>query len=78
MTRVEKIVAHIDVHAGRGVEIEPVGPAEVEASGYDWVIVTSANGARQLGERLCGSPARIAAIESVDAASAEMAVRMTR
>jgi len=44
------------------IEIEPVGPAEVDASGYDWVIVTSVNGARQLGERLSGGPARIAAI----------------
>jgi uroporphyrinogen III methyltransferase/synthase len=44
------------------IEIEPVGPAEVDASGYDWVIVTSVNGARQLGERLRGGPARIAAI----------------
>jgi uroporphyrinogen III methyltransferase/synthase len=44
------------------VEIEPIGPDEVDVSGYDWVIVTSRNGARQLAGRMRGSPARIAAI----------------
>jgi uroporphyrinogen III methyltransferase / synthase len=44
------------------VQIEPIGPNEVDVSGYDWVIVTSRNGARQLARRMRGSPARVAAI----------------
>jgi uroporphyrinogen III methyltransferase/synthase len=44
------------------VEIEPIGPAEVDVSGYDWVIVTSRNGARELSRRMRGGPARIAAV----------------
>ena len=31
-------------------------------SGYDWVIVTSVNGARELRRRMTGSPRRLAAI----------------
>ncbi len=44
------------------IEIEPVGPEEIDVSGYDWVVVTSANGARELGQRMRGRPGRIAAI----------------
>ncbi len=44
------------------VEIEPIGPGEVDVSGYDWVIVTSRNGARELVARMRGRPSRIAAI----------------
>jgi uroporphyrinogen-III synthase len=44
------------------VEVEPVGPAEVDLSGYDWVIVTSRNGARELARRMRGAPPRVAAI----------------
>jgi uroporphyrinogen-III synthase len=44
------------------IEIEPVGPDEVDVSGYDWVIVTSRNGARELARRTRGDAARIAAI----------------
>ena len=44
------------------IEIEPTGPAEVDVSGYDWVIVTSRNGARELARRMRGEPHRIAAI----------------
>jgi uroporphyrinogen-III synthase len=44
------------------VEIELLGPDEVDVSGYDWVVVTSRNGARELVRRMRGSPARIAAI----------------
>lgn len=51
------------------IEIEPTGPAEVDVSGYDWVIVTSANGARELARRMRGRPERIAAIGSGTAAA---------
>jgi uroporphyrinogen-III synthase len=44
------------------IAIEPTGPKEIDAAGYDWVVVTSANAARQLAERMRGRPARIAAI----------------
>jgi uroporphyrinogen-III synthase len=44
------------------IEIEPIGPARVDVSAYDWVLVTSANGARELARRLRGTPARVAAI----------------
>ena len=44
------------------VEIEPVGADPIEVGGYDWVIVTSVNGARELRRRLQGTPKRVAAI----------------
>ena len=44
------------------VEIEPVGPDEIDVSRYDWVVVTSRNGARELVRRMRGAPGRIAAI----------------
>jgi uroporphyrinogen III methyltransferase/synthase len=51
------------------IEIEPTGPAEVDVSGYDWVIVTSANAASELTRRMRGHPARVAAIGSGTAAA---------
>ena len=43
------------------IEIEPVsGPVEVE--GYDWVIVTSPNGARELVSRASGVMPKLAAV----------------
>jgi uroporphyrinogen-III synthase len=44
------------------IEVEPIGPAEIDVSGYDWVIVTSRNAARELSRRMWGEPARLAAI----------------
>ena len=44
------------------LEVEPLGDEPVDVSGYDWVIVTSVNGARELRRRLIGTPARVAAI----------------
>lgn len=44
------------------IEIEPLGDEPVDVSGYDWVIVTSANGARELLRRKRGSLPRVAAI----------------
>lgn len=44
------------------LEVEPLGDEPVDVSGYDWVIVTSVNGARELRRRLAGTPARVAAI----------------
>jgi uroporphyrinogen-III synthase len=44
------------------IEIEPVGPAAVDTSGYDWVVVTSPRGARELALRRVGEVPQVAAI----------------
>jgi uroporphyrinogen-III synthase len=44
------------------IAIEPLGDAPIEVSGYDWVVVTSANGARELLRRASGRMPRVAAI----------------
>lgn len=51
------------------VAIEPLGDAPVEASGYDWLIVTSVNGAVELRRRLNGRPKKVAAIGAATAAA---------
>jgi uroporphyrinogen-III synthase len=43
------------------IEIEPLSGA-VEVEGYDWVIVTSPNGARELVERASGDLPKVAAV----------------
>ena len=49
------------------VAIESLGDEPVDVSSYDWVIVTSVNGARELRRRLAGTPVRVAAIGSATA-----------
>jgi uroporphyrinogen III methyltransferase/synthase len=44
------------------IRIEPLGDEPIDPSSYDWVVVTSPNGARELARRLSATPARIAAI----------------
>ena len=44
------------------IEVEPLSDAPIDVAGYDWVVVTSANGARELVRRATQRPARIAAI----------------
>jgi uroporphyrinogen-III synthase len=44
------------------VAIEPLGDEPVDVAGYDWVVLTSAVGARELRRRMRGAPARVAAI----------------
>jgi uroporphyrinogen III methyltransferase/synthase len=44
------------------IELEPVGPGRVDVDGYDWVVVTSVYGARELLRRSSGRLARVAAI----------------
>ena len=44
------------------LEIEPLADEPIDVSGFDWVIVTSVNGARELRRRLNGEPKRVAAI----------------
>jgi uroporphyrinogen III methyltransferase/synthase len=55
------LLGHEVVHCPL-LELEPVGEGPVDATGYDWVIVTSVNGARELRRRMSGRPARVAAI----------------
>ena len=43
------------------IEIEPL-PGAVEVDGYDWVIVTSPNGARELVSRASGDLPRVGAV----------------
>jgi uroporphyrinogen-III synthase len=43
------------------IEIEPL-PGPVEVEGYDWVIVTSPNGARELVSRASGALPKVAAL----------------
>jgi uroporphyrinogen-III synthase len=43
------------------IRVEPLGDDPVDASAYDWLVVTSANGAAELARR-CVSAQRIAAI----------------
>ena len=42
--------------------IEPLGDEPIELDGYDWLVVTSANGAREVGRRGRGRPRRVAAV----------------
>jgi uroporphyrinogen-III synthase len=44
------------------IALEPVGPDHVEVRGYDWVVVTSPFGARELLRRADGELPRVAAI----------------
>lgn len=44
------------------IAVEPLGDEPVDVTGYDWVVLTSVNGARELRRRLRGTPARVAAI----------------
>lgn len=44
------------------IRIDALGDEPVDVSTYDWVVVTSPNGAAELARRLTGGSARIAAI----------------
>ena len=50
------------------IAIEPVGGA-VDVTGYDWLVLTSPNGARELRRRMRGTPGRVAAIGAATAAA---------
>jgi uroporphyrinogen-III synthase len=54
-------VGHEVVHVPL-VAIEPLGDGPVDVEGYDWVVLTSAAGARELRRRMRGTPAHVAAI----------------
>ncbi|MDP9491175.1 MAG: uroporphyrinogen-III synthase [Actinomycetota bacterium] len=44
------------------IEVEPLGDDPIELEGYDWVLVTSVTGARELRRRARGGAKRVAAI----------------
>jgi uroporphyrinogen III methyltransferase/synthase len=44
------------------IRVEPVGDEPIDPSPYDWVVVTSPNGARELARRLVGTPRKLAAV----------------
>ena len=51
------------------IAVEPLGDDPIELDGYDWVIVTSVTGARELRRRGHGRPRRTAAIGHATAAA---------
>jgi len=53
------------------VRVEPISNEPIDVSPYDWVIVTSANGAHELARRLGGTARRLAAIGPATAAALE-------
>ena len=44
------------------IRIDPLGDEPIDPSSYDWIVVTSPNGARELARRLAAKPQHIAAI----------------
>jgi uroporphyrinogen-III synthase len=44
------------------IEVDPLGDEPIDVAGYDWVVLTSVNGARELRRRMSGTPARVAVI----------------
>lgn len=58
-----------DVESYPLIELTPLGDDPVDVSGYDWVVVTSANGAAELRRRMVGTPQRVAAIGAATAAA---------
>jgi uroporphyrinogen-III synthase len=51
------------------IETESIDDGPIDVTGYDWVIVTSANGAAELAERHRGDLPRIAAVGEMTAAA---------
>jgi uroporphyrinogen-III synthase len=53
------------------IATEPIDDGPIDVTGYDWVIVTSANGAAELGARHIGVLPRVAAVGELTAAALE-------
>ncbi len=51
------------------IETEAIDDGPIDVTGYDWVIVTSANGAAELGARHTGELPRVAAVGETTAAA---------
>ena len=53
------------------IATEPIDDGRIDVTGYEWVIVTSANGAAELGARRTGVLPRVAAVGELTAAALE-------
>jgi uroporphyrinogen-III synthase len=53
------------------IATEPIDDGAIDVTGYEWVIVTSANGAAELGARHIGVIPRVAAVGELTAAALE-------
>jgi uroporphyrinogen-III synthase len=53
------------------IATEPIEDGPIDVTGYEWVIVTSANGAAELGARHIGALPRVAAVGELTAAALE-------
>ena len=51
------------------IATEPIDDGPIDVTGYEWVIVTSANGAAELGARHTGAIPRVAAVGELTAAA---------
>jgi uroporphyrinogen-III synthase len=51
------------------IEVEPIEDGPIDVRGYDWVVVTSANGASELARRHVGPLPRVAAVGTATAAA---------
>ena len=49
------------------VALEPLGDDPIDVDGYDWIVLTSVTGARELRRRMRGEPRRVAAIGAATA-----------
>jgi uroporphyrinogen-III synthase len=49
------------------IAIEPLGGGPIDVTDYDWIVLTSANGAQELRRRLIGTIPRVAAIGTATA-----------
>ena len=70
MQRADELAARLPGHEVVHVpliETEPLDDARVDVAGYDWVVVTSVTGARELRRRMRGRPTSVAAIGSATA-----------
>jgi uroporphyrinogen-III synthase len=52
----------LDVEIEPLIALEPLGDEPIDVAGYDWVVITSVTGARELRRRMRGRPRRVAAI----------------
>ena len=73
-TQADELVARLeavghDVVRCPLIRIEPLGDEAIDPSAYDWVVVTSPNGAHELARRLTVTPQRLAAIGPATAAA---------
>jgi uroporphyrinogen-III synthase len=60
------LLGHEPVHCPL-IAIEPMGDEPIDVTRYDWVVVTSPNGARELARRTAGPLPRVAAIGAATA-----------